>query len=145
MRHLFGLLLLLVASMPLLANTAESSDLLEVDASWNALRLKADVEGLGQLLAEDWLLTHSDGHVQTKSDYLDELTNRARTNQEIVNEDVLLRTYGNTAVVTGVSVQSGTRDGKPWSGRFRFTRVWIQNDSGWKMVASHSSRVTPVD
>ena len=144
MRPLLGLLLL-VASMSIMAKAADSSDLLEIDASWNELRLKSDVEGLDRLLADDWLLTHSDGRVQTKSDYLGELTNRARTNQEIANEDILLRTYGDTAVVTGVSVQSGTRDGEPWSGSFRFTRIWIHSESGWKMVASHSSRVTPTD
>ena len=131
--------------MSIMAKTADAPDILEIDASWNELRLKADVKGLGQLLVEDWLLTHSDGRVQTKSDYLGELTNQARTNQKIVNEDILLRTYEDTAVVTGMSVQSGTRNGEPWSGRFRFTRVWIHNESGWKMVASHSSRVTPAD
>ena len=112
-----------------------------IDASWNALRVKADVDALGRLLADDWLLTHSDGRLQDKAAYLKDLTSRARTNDAIANEDVAIRLHGTVGVVTGTSVQSGSRDGKPWGGRFRFTRVWSKRGDSWVMVASHSSRI----
>jgi ketosteroid isomerase-like protein len=137
-----GLVLLLVAAIPASIWATEPSHLLLKDATWNELRLKADVQALDQLLADDWLLTHSDGRVQTKAEYLNELSSRSRTNQAITNEDVSLRSYGDAAVITGVSVQSGVSNGKPWSGRFRFTRVWVLRDDRWIMAASHSSRIT---
>jgi hypothetical protein len=127
---------------PVLAADGDA-ELLAIDASWNSLRMQPDVEGLDRLLADDWMLTHSDGRVQHKADYLDELRTSARRNQGIANEDVRLRRYGDTAVVTGTSVQSGVSNGQPWSGRFRFTRVWIRDGGQWRMAASHSSRVTP--
>ncbi len=126
------------------ANSARANDadtLKTIDTSWNDLRLKADVAGLDKLLADDWLLTHSDGRVQDKKDYLQELSSRSRSNQAIENEDVSIRHYGVTAVVTGTSVQAGTSNGLPWSGRFRYTRVWILREGRWQMVASHSSRI----
>lgn len=135
------LLALLVAVAPLAAQAGGPADLLQTDASWNELRLAADVGKLDNLLADDWLLTHSDGRVQTKAEYLHELASRSRTNQAIANEGVKVRTYGDSAVVTGTSVQSGVSDGKPWSGRFRFTRAWVARDGRWLMVASHSSRI----
>lgn len=143
MKILLSLFLIFLASMSASAQATEASALLETDAKWNDLRLAADVNRLGKLLVDDWLLTHSDGRVQTKSEYLSELSSRSRTNQAIKNEDVQIRNYGDTTVVTGVSVQSGESNGKPWSGRFRFTRVWVLRDKHWKMVASHSSRITP--
>lgn len=135
---LFATLLFGLAN-PVLANDADA--LRGIDASWNELRLKADVAGLDKLLADDWLLTHSDGRVQHKKDYLQELSSRTRSNQAIENEDVSVRHYGQTAVVTGTSVQAGTSNGVPWSGRFRYTRVWILREGHWQMVASHSSRI----
>jgi ketosteroid isomerase-like protein len=126
------------------ANSARANDadtLKTIDTSWNDLRLKADVAGLDKLLADDWLLTHSDGRVQDKKDYLQELSSRSRSNQAIENEDVSIRHYGGTAVVTGTSVQAGTSNGLLWSGRFRYTRVWILREGRWQMVASHSSRI----
>ncbi len=117
------------------------ADLLAMDATWNEMRMKPDVAGLDRLLADDWMLTHSDGRVQYKADYLDELRTSTRRNQGIGNEDLRVRRYGDTVVVTGTSVQSGISNGQPWSGRFRFTRVWIQREGAWKMIASHSSRI----
>jgi hypothetical protein len=127
-----------------LANPVGANDvdaLKTVDASWNAFRLKADVAALDKILADDWLLTHSDGRVQDKEDYLQELSSRTRSNQAIENDNVSIRHYGGTAVVTGTSVQAGTSKGLSWSGRFRYTRVWILREGRWQMVASHSSRM----
>ena len=135
------LLLLLALALPARAPASSDEDLLALDARWNTLRLQPDVPALEALLADDWMLTHSDGRVQHKADYLDELRTRSRSNQRILNEDVRLRRYGDTAVVTGTSIQSGLGNGQPWSGRFRFTRVWVRRDGVWRMVASHSSRI----
>ena len=153
MRHLIQRMALLVpllaAPMSPLASEGEGglarAELLEKGAAWNSLRLEPDVEGLRSLLDDDWLLTHSDGRVQDKTGYLSELAAGQRANQAIANHDVQVRLHGETAVVTGTSVQSGTRDGQPWSGRFRFTRVWVQQAHGWRMLASHSSRIAPRD
>ncbi len=136
-----ALLLALLLSLPAFAGETSDADLLALDASWNTLRLAPDVEGLDRILADDWLLTHSDGQVQDKRGYLEELRTRTRRNQAIANEGVRLRRYGDTAVVTGTSVQSAVSNGQPWQGRFRFTRVWVKRDGRWVVVASHSSRI----
>ena len=136
------ILLALALFLALPAHAAETdAELLALDATWNELRMKPDVAGLDRIRADDWMLTHSDGRVQYKADYLDELRTSARRNQGIGNEDLRVRRYGDTMVVTGASVQSGISNGQPWSGRFRFTRTWVKRDGAWIMVASHSSRV----
>jgi hypothetical protein len=111
------------------------------DASWNELRQRADVAALDKLLDPGFVLVHSDGRVQYKADYIDELRSKTRVNGQINNKDVTIREYGSMAVVNGISEQSAVSNGKPWSGRFRFTRVWVQRDGAWVMVSSHSSRI----
>ena len=139
MKFLVSAVFLLAAASPVLAATT----LQAADSGWNTLRLKGDAKALAPLLADDWMLTHSDGRVQYKADYLQELATRTRANSVIDNADVKIREYGNTAVVTGTSIQSGVSDGKPWEGKFRFTRVWIIQQGKWTMVSSHSSRIAP--
>jgi len=134
-----------VAALPLRAGAAGKEALRVIDATWNSLRLKPDVEGLERLLRDDWLLTHSDGRVQDKADYLRELSSRTRANQAIENQNMEVRLHGDTAVVTGTSAQAGIGHGQPWSGRFRFTRTWIRRDGAWRMLASHSSRIATQD
>lgn len=140
--RLLTVFLLLLA--PCLSWARPPLTLEQADTHWNRLRLQGDAQTLAPLLADDWLLTHSDGRIQHKADYLQELATRQRRNTRIDNEDVQIRNYGDTAVITGTSVQAAISDGKPWEGRFRFTRVWVQRDGHWQMVASHSSRLANV-
>lgn len=142
---LVAIWLLVAVALPLRASDADKEALRVIDASWNSLRLEPDVEGLERLLCDDWLLTHSDGRVQDKADYLKELSSRTRANQAIGNQDVEVRLHGDTAVITGTSVQAGTSNGQPWGGRFRFTRTWILCEGEWRMLASHSSRIATQD
>ncbi len=142
MKYFLGAALVLACTAAHAA-PASTEELARIDAGWNALRLKGDAHSLGALLADDWMLTHSDGRVQYKVDYLQELATKSRTNSQIENADVKLRSYGDTAVVTGTSIQSGMSDGKPWEGKFRFTRVWVHLQGKWSMVSSHSSRISP--
>jgi hypothetical protein len=111
------------------------------DMQWNHFRLHADARSLEPLLDERWMLTHSDGKVQYKADYLAQLATGSRRNTAITNQDSEIRYYGDTAIVTGKSVQSGVGEQGPFSGSFRFTRTWVWRDGRWVMVASHSSRL----
>jgi ketosteroid isomerase-like protein len=120
---------------------ATGPDLREVDAQWNRLRLASDTAGLGALLVDDFVLTHSDGKVQHKADYLADLDRRTRVNHAIDNHDVEVRRHGDTAVVTGRTVQHGVGEQGPFRGAFRFTRVWVLQDGQWRLAASHSSRL----
>jgi hypothetical protein len=135
----FIVALILLIQTSTISTTADS--LRAIDATWNELRLSANVAALDKLLADDWLLTHSDGRVQNKQEYLNELRTGSRSNQKITNDSVVVRLYSNSAVVTGISVQSGISNGQPWQGRFRFTRIWVQRNGAWIMAGSHSSRI----
>jgi len=111
------------------------------DTQWNTYRLHGDAKALAPLLSDRWVLTHSDGKVQHKTDYLAQLATGSRRNTGISNEDINIEIHGDTAVVTGKSIQSGVGEQGPFSGSFRFTRVWVWQDGRWIMAASHSSRL----
>lgn len=127
-----------------LATAGPREDALQLaDQQWNHFRLHSDAKSLAPLLADGWVLTHSDGKVQHKTDYLAQLATGSRRNTSIINQDAVIQYYGDTAIVTGKSVQSGVGEQGPFSGSFRFTRTWVWLDGRWVMVASHSSRLAP--
>lgn len=125
------------------AQASRESALQAADAQWNTFRLHGDAKSLAPLLSDRWVLTHSDGKVQHKADYLSQLGTGLRRNTAITNEDVTVVTHGDTAIVTGKSVQSGVGEQGPFSGSFRFTRTWQWQQGRWVMLASHSSRLAP--
>ncbi len=125
------------------AATPREEALQMADLQWNHFRLNGDARSLAPLLADGWVLTHSDGKVQHKKDYLEQLASGSRRNTGITNQDSVIQYYGDTAIVTGKSVQSGVGEQGPFSGSFRFTRTWVWQGGRWVMVASHSSRLNP--
>jgi hypothetical protein len=120
---------------------AQDAALVARDNAWNSLRLANDAAGLDELVDPSFVLVHSDGRVQYKADYLAELGKGKRINTEIRNEGVSYREYGSVALVNGTSVQAGISEGKPFGGKFRFTRVWRLDGKVWRLVSSHSSRL----
>ncbi len=111
------------------------------DQQWNQFRLHSDVKRLTPLLSDDFVLTHSDGRLETKQSYLQDLASNNRVNTRIENFDVQIRCFENTAIVTGRTLQQGISAGKTWQGEFRFTRVWFYQHNQWLLQASHSSRL----
>lgn len=131
-----------LAAVASLAQAGPREEALQLaDLQWNHFRLHSDAKSLAPLLADGWVLTHSDGKVQRKQDYLEQLATGSRRNTAITNQDTVIQYYGDSAIVTGKSVQSGVGEQGPFSGAFRFTRTWVWQDGRWIMVASHSSRL----
>lgn len=56
-------------------------------------------------------------------------------------DDVRIRIYGDTAVVTGRSWVKGQHRGTHTSGNYRYTRVYIQKKGRWQLVSSQSTRI----
>jgi ketosteroid isomerase-like protein len=55
--------------------------------------------------------------------------------------DLNVRVYGETAVVTGRSVQKGIENGKDYSGDYRFTRVYVKLKGAWMTVALQTTMI----
>jgi ketosteroid isomerase-like protein len=56
-------------------------------------------------------------------------------------DEVVVRRYGDVAVVQSRSHQRGTLNdtGEPWSGTFRYTDVWVLDAAhGWQIAVRHA-------
>jgi len=58
-----------------------------------------------------------------------------------VVSDVLVRVYGETAVVTFHGDIHGSRAGKDMSGQFREVRVFVKRDGAWRAVMAQRTRI----
>lgn len=115
-----------------------------MEKQWNEARVKADVATLDRILAPDWTVTHGDGTINTKAEYLADLKSGDRRFSADVKEDELsVRIYGDTAVAAGLSDSKVTYKGKPSGGPLRFTRIYVKRDGRWVMIVSHATRRQP--
>jgi ketosteroid isomerase-like protein len=113
---------------------------LAVERQWNDARAHGDVATLDRILVDDWTVTHANGNTDAKSKYLADLESGARTfTGSVTEDDVIVRVYGDTAVVAGSSDSAVTFNGQRQGGKLHFTRVYVKRGGAWKMIVSHAT------
>jgi ketosteroid isomerase-like protein len=114
----------------------------QMEEAWRSAMLKGDSTVLDTLLADDYTAITAEGAIQTKQQALDGLRTGALHLSALEISDRKVRIYGSTAVVTSLAELTGSRNDQEISGRYRYTRVYVRNQSGqWKIVSFETSRI----
>ena len=98
---------------------------------------KGDVKLLGEILADDLIYTHSTARIDTKSSLIEAISSGRSNYRSIEREDVKVRHFGDTAVVTG---EAKFHVGENKFGA-RFIDVYAKRDGAWQMVAWQSTKL----
>lgn len=107
------------------------------EARWAAL-VAPDTEKLAELFDDDMVYTHSNGMPDSKPSYLTHLGAGTYRYSRIDREDVQIRLFGATAVVTGrARIISALKDGE-FKVVARFSAVWARNGGRWRFVCWHA-------
>ena len=114
---------------------------LQLEHDWTQAYLNHDVAALELVLADDWTYSPSDGTFKTRSQVIEEFRVDTMKYQSIDQQNVNVRIYGNTAVVTGEELIKGTDGGKPVTLHIRFTDVLVNHNGRWHAVNSHESAI----
>ena len=100
-----------------------------------------DVLTLDRLLAEHYVHTGPSGEMIGKPETLRRFETRTFmvTHSELRHVRVL--PYADTAVVVGESSMTVRVAEQVIEDHYRFTRMWHRTDTGWRLVATHVSRI----
>jgi ketosteroid isomerase-like protein len=116
-------------------------ELIKLEQDWAIAGVKSDVAFLDRILAEDWVFTDPEGVVWTKTQSQAALKSGEDIITSAVNDDMKVRVYGDTAVVTGRWTGKETLKGKDIGGQSRWTDTWIKKAGRWQCVATHASKI----
>ena len=120
-------------------SSPEESKILALENAWNLAEAHKDTQALDQLLSETLVYTNWDGTFMTKKQFLDAAKKNSAQNVVLVNDDLRVQTYGDTAIVTGVFHERGTDKGKSYTRTGRYTHTWVKQSGFWLCVASHAN------
>lgn len=113
----------------------------KLEAERNKALVAGDIAAIDRLYSDDY--TSAVGSVfRTKPEVLADLKSGALKLDASNNDETNVRVYGNTAVVTGKTTSKVTDHGVDRSGQAYFTRVYVNQNGSWRLVANHSSRLT---
>ena len=120
-------------SDPAMSNNDEMQ-LRQLENEWLGAYFNGDKAAYDRIVADDATLTDESAVSRSKAQDRSLLPPASIPGATAVNEDVQVRHYGETAVVTGrIVTKAGFTS--------RFTDTWLKRQGHWQVVARHYSRV----
>jgi ketosteroid isomerase-like protein len=97
--------------------------------------LAADTVALSRMIADDFVEISRVAQVRTKADNIREIATGALKLLTVRYDSLTVRVYGDVAILQGIADNSGEFRGTPFTGRLRYTRVFVRRPAGWVAVA----------
>jgi ketosteroid isomerase-like protein len=123
------------------AATSAEDEIKKLEEMRNQAVLHGDVAALDRMTSDDYTFVTLRGEMRTKSDILKGFASGSFHYESRQIRDLKVRVYGDTAVVTGRSVQKGMENGKDYSGDYWFTRVYVKQNGRWLTVALQTTPI----
>jgi hypothetical protein len=108
-------------------------DILKLQHEFDEAELRADIERLRSLLADDFLSIGERGFVLDKEQWIARHGDFRFIGLETTETDV--RRYDRTAIVRSVQRSRSTWLGEPMTLKVRLSQVWVQQTDGWRLAA----------
>lgn len=116
-------------------------EIIEMEHQAREASLRRDVDFSQKTLAEDYVAITPLGQVTTKQDTVSARKSGQLKYDTINVTDMVVRVYGDTAVVTARADVKGHQLGEDFSGPYRYTRVWVRRTGHW-LAVSYQATVT---
>ena len=121
--------------------TSAEDEIKKLEEARNQAILHGDAAALDRMTSDDYTFITLRGEMRSKSDILKGFASGSFHYESREISDLKVRTYGDTAVVTGRSVQKGVENGKDYSGDYWFTRVYVKQKGRWLTVALQTTLI----
>jgi len=119
----------------------DEGKILALESVWNRAEQSKDIGALSKLFAPNMIYVDSEGTLQTREQFLNSVKANTSPLDQLVTEDVITRSFGESIVVTGVYRGKSTKGGKTTVIRGRFTDTWAKLNGNWQCVASSATPI----
>lgn len=139
---LFACSTVLHAGMPRGQKHENRHEIDQLEEAWRNAVLKGNTTAMEALLDDDYIAITASGTLQSKEQALANLKAGNVHFTALELSDRKVRFYGTTALVTSRAEVSGANGDGEVSGSFRYTRVYVKDETGkWKIVSFEASRI----
>ena len=143
MKYIFSLaMLLILLSSPAVAQTRDGSsspeqELVELEREKDKAYERGDQATLNRIFADDYVAIAANGTNTTKKEVLGVFGVRPDIYEIHRSEEISVRIFGETAIVTGRQQRKYYKHIKPGGeGVLRYTNFYVKRQGEWKIVAS---------
>src|SRR6476469_768230 len=112
-------------------------ELFRIEEAFAEAIVRNDLESIGRLVADDWVVIDPNGEIVDRARFFEVIKLGALTHDTMESEDLRVRVYGDSAVVTGITRTMGKFRGQECSTQERATDVFVKRDGRWQCVLTH--------
>jgi ketosteroid isomerase-like protein len=111
-------------------------ELLKVERDFAAAVLSNDVDAIGKFLTDDWAIVDANGGMIDKARFLSVIKSGTLVHEEMELDDLTVRTYADSAVVTTITSTKGKFAGREFATQERATDFFVKRDGRWQCLFS---------
>lgn len=123
-------------------NDDHTESLRTAERRLQAAQLASDVDALTELMDDAVRFTGPDGNLYTKQDDLRVHESGQQVLTRVEEEDLQVLATEHTGITWFLGTLEGTVGGEPFAARMRYTRTWIHDQTGWRILAAHATILT---
>ena len=112
---------------------------MEANAEYDVAIMRGDVAALERIFADEFIYTNPQCEVLNKQQQIAALSTGDLKLEDAKSDDVRVRIYGETAVMTGRFTARAGLEGKAVNINERYTAVWVRRDGRWQLVAEQGN------
>lgn len=116
-------------------------EIVDLERQTKEATLHRDADFPTRTLADDYVAITPLGQVTSKQDAISARRSGQLRYESMNISEMVVRLYGNMAVVTARADVKGRQLGEDFSGPYRYTRVWVRRNGHWQTV-SYQATVT---
>jgi ketosteroid isomerase-like protein len=117
-------------------------ELLKVEKEFEQAIVSNDLEGIGRIVADDWIIIDPNGDIIDRTRFFEVIKSGALTHEMMESGNFRVRVYEDSAVVTGLTRSKGKFMGQEFTTQERATDVFVKRDGRWQCVLTHLTRFT---
>ena len=117
------------------------TELIEAAHAWDKAMVANDAQAISRFMADEWVIVGPDGSVNAKNGFLSLVASGELTHDVMTSEDVMVRMYGDTAIVIAKGVSAGNFKGQRFRETERASNVFVRRDERWQCVLTHLSKL----
>ena len=96
--------------------------------------LHGDTVAISRMTAVEFNELSRFGTVRTRADNLRDVGSGMLKLESVKFDSLTVRIYGDVAILQGITDNTGTMGGMAFSGRIRYTRVFVRREGRWQAV-----------
>lgn len=118
------------------------AELVTLSKEFSEAMVTNDASRMGTYLADEWIVVGPDGQIIDRARFLGVIQSGTLVHEAMDSEDVRVRIYGTTAVVTALTSSKAKYMNREFSTRERTTDVFVKRDGRWQCVITHLTTFT---